>query len=90
MRKDIQALNEAFNSVIKEQSDNTDMNEAPTSPKVSEDKKHDDIFYRTWENIVDRLSDEELESTMYMIKNFNELNKLVRDEYRYRSEGSAA
>jgi hypothetical protein len=85
MRKDIQAINEAFSKVHKEQSDNTDMEAAPTSPKISEDKKHDDIFYRTWENIVDRMSDDVLESTMYMIKQFDALNDLIKEEYEYRN-----
>ena len=82
MRKDIQALNEAFNSVIKEQSDNTDMNEAPTSP--TKFALINRTFYNVWEDIVDRLSDEELEATMHMIKKHDELNKLVDEEYRYR------
>ena len=93
MRKDIQALNEAFNSVIKEQSDNTDMNEAPSSDKPGRSstkfsiqrKNYDQIFYNVWEDIVDRLSDEELEATMHMIKKHDELNKLVDEEYRYRN-----
>jgi hypothetical protein len=47
-------------------------------------KKHDDIFYRVWENVVDRLSDEELEATAYMIRNYDALNKLIKEETRYR------
>jgi hypothetical protein len=89
MRKDIKAINEAFSKVHKEQSDNTDMktNTSPnTSPKVSDDQKHDILFYRTWEDIVDGLSDDQLTSTLYMIRNFDELNKLIKDEYRYRNE----
>jgi hypothetical protein len=93
MRKDIQAINEAFSQVHKEQSDNTDMEAAPTSDKAGRSstkfsiqrKNYDQIFYNVWENIVDRLSDEELEATMHMIKKHDELNKLVDEEYRYRN-----
>jgi hypothetical protein len=85
MRKDIKAINEAFSKVHKEQSDNTNM-ETNISPKVSDDQKHNILFYRTWEGIVDGLSDDQLTSTLYMIRNFDELNKLIKDEYRYRNE----
>jgi len=83
MRKDIQAINEAFSQVHKEQSDNTDMKEAPTSP--TNFALINRTFYNVWEDIVDRLSDEELEATMHMIKKYDELNKLVDEEYRYRN-----
>jgi hypothetical protein len=92
MRKDIQAINEAFSKVHKEQSDNTDMEAAPTSDKPGRSStkfkiqrtNYDRIFYNIWEDIVDRLSDEELEATMHMIKNYDELNKLIKDQARYR------
>jgi len=93
MRKDIQAINEAFSKVHKEQSDNSGMEAAPSSDKPGRSstkfsiqrKNYDQIFYNTWEDIVDRLSDEELEATMHMIKRYDELNKLVDEEYRYRN-----
>ena len=61
MRKDIQAINEAFSKVHKEQSDNTDMEAAPTSPTNFDLINR--TFYNVWEDVVDRLSDEELEAT---------------------------
>jgi hypothetical protein len=92
MRKDIQAINEAFSKVHKEQSDNTDMEAAPTSdrPGRSSTKfkiqrtNYDQIFYNIWEDIVDRLSDDELKATQHMITHHDELNKLIDEEYRYR------
>lgn len=62
----------------KEPSDNNDM-------ANTEEAKHDKAFYAFWENIVDRLSDDVLESTMYMIKEFDALNDLIKEEYEYRN-----
>lgn len=78
MRKDIQAINEAFSKVHKEQSDNNGMTNADKL------KQYDQIFYNIWEDIVDRLSDDELKATQHMISHYDELNKLVDEEYRYR------
>jgi hypothetical protein len=50
-----------------------------------EEKKHDRAFFSYWENIVDRMPDDVLESTLYMIKKFNALNDLVKEEYEYRN-----
>ena len=66
MRKDIRAINEAFSKVHKEQSDNTDMEAAPTSDKPGrlstkfsiQRTNYDQIFYNKWEDIVDRLTDD--------------------------------
>jgi hypothetical protein len=44
-------------------------------------------FYSVWENIVDRLSDKELEATIAMIvKDRNVLNRMVEEEYAYRNQ----
>lgn len=53
---------------------------------IAEQAKHDRIFYAFWENIFDKMSDEVLESTIYMINQFNALNDLAREEHGYRSE----
>lgn len=92
MRKDIQAINEAFSKVHKEQSDNTDMEAASTSDKPGRSStkfsiqrtNYDQIFYNIWEDIVDRLTDDELKATKHMIAHHDELNKLIDEEYRYR------
>jgi hypothetical protein len=55
------------------------------SMTIGEQDKHDKAFYAFWENIVDRLSDDVLESTMYMIKEFDALNDLIKEEYEYRN-----
>lgn len=91
MRNDIQAINEAFSKVHKEQSDNTDMEATPASPKKFslQRKNYDQIFYNAWDHIVNELSDEELEATMHMIKNYDELNQLIKDQARYRSNQEA-
>lgn len=81
MRKDIQAINEAFSKVLKEQSDNTDMEAASESTKFALMNR---TFYNKWEDIVDRLSDDELRATQHMITHYDELNKLIDEEYRYR------
>lgn len=81
MRKDIQAINEAFSKVHKEQSDNTDMEATPESTKFALMNR---TFYNIWEDIVDRLSDDELKATQHMITHYDELNKLIDEEYRYR------
>ena len=60
------------------------------SMTVGEQAKHDKAFYSFWENVVDRMPDDVLESTMYMIKNFNALNKLVKEEYAYRTQSFEA
>ena len=67
----------------KELSDNKSMT-------VGEQAKHDKVFYAFWEDIVDRMSDDVLESTMYMIKEFNALNDLVKEEYAYRTQSFEA
>jgi len=55
------------------------------SMTVGEQAKHDKVFYAFWEDIVDRMSDDVLESTMYMIKEFDALNDLIKEEYEYRN-----
>lgn len=47
-------------------------------------KHFEKLFYAKWEDIVDRLTDDELKATMHMIGHHDELNKLVEEEYRYR------
>ena len=53
---------------------------------IAEQEKHDKIFYAFWEDIFDNMSDEVLESTMFMIKKFNALNDLAKEEHCYRNE----
>ncbi len=67
----------------KELSDNQSMT-------VGEQAKHDKAFYSFWEDIVDRMSDDVLESTMYMIKEFDALNALLKEEYAYRTQSFEA
>lgn len=55
-----------------------------------EEKKHDRAFFSYWENIVDRMPDDVLESTLYMIKKYNALNDLVKEEYEYRNSMTQA
>ena len=51
-----------------------------------DEEKIETVFYNTWEDIIERLSDEQLDATMYMIKRYNDLNKLIDEQYRYRNE----
>jgi hypothetical protein len=95
MRKDIKAINEAFSKVIKE--NYAEMEEMENTPSEDAenvtpglDAKHDKAFYTFWEDIADRMSDDVLESTMYMIKNFDALNKLIKEEHAYRSQSFEA
>lgn len=64
---------------VKELDDNKSMT-------ATEQAKHDKVFYAFWEDIFDKMSDEVLESTIYMINQFNALNDLAREEHGYRSE----
>ena len=52
---------------------------------VAEIHAHEEIFYKFWERLIDEMPDDVLESTMLMIKNCNELNKLVKQEHGYRN-----
>jgi hypothetical protein len=47
--------------------------------------KYEKAFYNIWEGFVNDLSDDDLDATVYMIKKYNELSKLVLDEKRYRT-----
>lgn len=47
--------------------------------------KYEKAFYNIWEGLVNDLSEDDLDATVYMIKKYNELNKLVLDEKRYRT-----
>ena len=76
MRKDIQTINEAYES-IRKPFDNA------TEEVLSEEQK--DIFYNFWEKLIDEMPDDVLESTLMMIKKHNELNKLVKQEHGYRN-----
>jgi hypothetical protein len=77
--------------------DSEDEEAAPTSDKPGRSstkfslqrKNYDQIFYNAWDHIVNELSDEELEATMHMIKNYDELNQLIKDQARYRSNQEA-
>ena len=49
--------------------------------------EEENTFYSVWENIVDRLSDEELKATIVMIDKYRDaLNRLIREEYVYRNQ----
>jgi hypothetical protein len=49
--------------------------------------EEENTFYSVWENIVDRLSDKELEATIAMIDKYRDaLNRLIREEYAYRNQ----
>lgn len=52
--------------------------------------KHDKVFYSFWEKIFDEMPDDVLESTIVMMKKFNALNKLAKEEHGYRSAGTEA
>ena len=47
--------------------------------------EYEKTFYNIWEGLVNDLSDADLDATLYMIRKYNELNKLVQDEKRYRT-----
>lgn len=49
--------------------------------------KHDKVFYAFWEKIFDEMPDDVLESTIVMIKEFNALNDLAKEERGYRTAG---
>lgn len=76
MRKDIQTINEAYESIRKPFGN-------ATEEVLSEEQK--DIFYNFWEKLIDEMPDDVLEFTMIMIKKHNELNKLVKQEHGYRN-----
>jgi len=70
-----------------------DWNNEPSDNKSmtnTEEAKHDKAFYTFWEDIVDRMSDDVLESTLYMIKNFDALNALIKEEHGYRTQSFEA
>ena len=52
---------------------------------VNEIEAHEKIFYKFWERLIEGMPDDVLESTMIMIKNYNELNQLVKQEHDYRN-----
>ena len=52
---------------------------------VTDRAEHDKRFYAFWEDVFDKMSDDVLESTMYMIKEFNALNALAKEEHGYRT-----
>jgi len=52
---------------------------------VAEIDTHEEIFYKFWESLIERMPDDVLESTMLMIKNYNELNELIKQEHGYRN-----
>jgi hypothetical protein len=54
---------------------------------ITEIDKHDKVFYAFWEKIFDEMPDDVLESTLVMIKEFNSLNQLAKEEHGYRSQG---
>lgn len=49
--------------------------------------EHDRKFYAYWEKIFDAMPDDIVESTVVMIKKFNALNELAKEEQAYRSAG---
>jgi hypothetical protein len=49
---------------------------------------HDRKFYAYWERIFDSMPDDIVESTVVMIKKFNALNQLAKEEHGYRSAGT--
>ena len=86
---ELESLQAALENIVSSSSEDEEhTDDTSAAPTIGEDTKQDAIFYRTWESIIDNLSDEALEATMYMIKNFNELNNIVKEEYRYRNSGS--
>lgn len=52
---------------------------------ANEIEAHEEIFYKFWERLIEGMSDDVLESTMIMLNNYNELNKLVKQEHGYRN-----
>ena len=52
---------------------------------INQDGQHQERFYQFWEKLFDEMSDEVLESTIYMIKEYNELNTLAKQEQGYRN-----
>jgi hypothetical protein len=54
---------------------------------TTEIDKHDKVFYSFWEKIFDEMPDDVLESTIVMMKKFNALNELAKEEHGYRSAG---
>lgn len=52
---------------------------------VREFDKHSQVFYSFWEKFVDSIPDDVLESTIFMIKNSNSLNELIKEEHGYRN-----
>jgi len=54
---------------------------------ATEIDKHDKVFYKFWEKVFDEMPEDVLDSTLVMIKEFNALNKLAKEEHGYRSAG---
>ena len=54
---------------------------------IAEIDNHDKVFYAFWEKVFDEMPDDVLESTLVMIKEFNALNQLAKEEHGYRSAG---
>jgi hypothetical protein len=55
---------------------------------ITEIDNHDKVFYAFWEKIFDEMPDNVLESTLVMIKEFNALNQLAKEEHGYRKAGA--
>lgn len=51
---------------------------------INESFAHEEVFYRYWERLISSIPDDVLESTIYMIKEFDDLNLLVKQEHGYR------
>jgi len=63
--------------------------DAEDAEDMTGDKMHQERFYEFWEKLFDGMSDEVLESTIYMIKQYDELNALAKQELGYRSSTEA-
>ena len=55
---------------------------------VGELDKHDKVFYNFWEKVFQDIPDDVLESTLVMIKEFNSLNEIAKEEHGYRKAGA--
>lgn len=51
---------------------------------IDESHIHEEVFFKYWERLISSMPDDVLESTIYMIKEFDDLNLLVKQEYGYR------
>jgi hypothetical protein len=83
MRKDIEAINEAYDQSSGREEDKAFLN--PYQDRTEHAKEMEVIFYKFWEEISDKLSDEQLKATMFMIRHYDALNMVIKDEYRYRT-----